>query len=77
VISSATDQSGSLKINLLGEDARYPLEIVDARRADGAEVRFTGSRLNDLELAKDTPIKILVKLASSKKYVIGVSEDGA
>lgn len=72
VITPLADQQGALKINAVGEDARYPIEIEAVESNDGTPISFEGSTLKDLTLKKDESIRLYIKLASKKKYVIGV-----
>lgn len=75
VITPLADDFGSLKITAVGEDARYPIEMLSVESADGTHVDFDGSLIKDLKLVKDEPVRLFITLSSKKKYAIGVGTD--
>lgn len=73
IITGREDCEGAIKIAAVGDDNTYPVELSSARDLDKKkEYEIQGSLIEGLEIKAGKTLRLAVKLASKKKYALGI-----
>ncbi|MFA7302764.1 MAG: hypothetical protein WC030_03390 [Candidatus Paceibacterota bacterium] len=72
-ITGREDCEGAIRLVAVGDDGSYPVELESAKDAKSGESYETGdSLIKGLKIGKGEPVKLAVRLSSSKKYTLGI-----
>lgn len=71
-ISSPSEQSGALRLMVIGDDASYPADISSVVDENGNEIDFNGALIKGLNLKPNTTSKLFISLVNHKRYALGV-----
>lgn len=72
ILTSETEQTGSVRLLAVGDDSDFPLEIKEVVDSNGNLVNFKNSEVNKIELAANQPTMLLVELINQNRYSLGV-----
>jgi hypothetical protein len=73
ILHPETTQSGALEIVAIGEVASSTIPVESVQMESGQLLKIDGSRILDLELEQDVPMKLLITLKSTRRYTLGVA----
>lgn len=72
ILTSDTDQVGSLRLLAVGDDSDFPLEIKAVTDATGNAVSFKNSEIDKIELFARQSKTLLIELTNQNRYSLGV-----
>ncbi|MGY3380883.1 hypothetical protein ACVWYS_002840 [Arthrobacter sp. TE12231] len=68
-----TTQSGALEIVAIGEVVSSTIPVESVQMESGQLLEIEGSRILNLELEQDVPMKLMITLKSTGRYTLGVA----
>jgi len=72
VLTSTSDQVGSVKLLAVGDDSDFPLEIKRISDSTNSAIEFKDSEIKKIELLADQPTTFIVELMNQNRYSLGV-----
>ncbi len=72
-ITAIQDCEGAIRLIAVGDDGNYPIDLISAREAKTGKNYETGdSMIKGLKIEDGATVKLAVRLASDRKYALGI-----
>ena len=73
MVTGRDDCEGAIRLVAVGDDGNYPVDIESAVDiASGKNYKVGDSMIKDLSVKNGESLKLAVRLASKKKYALGI-----